>query len=160
MRLPRFILAGLVATLTGCAGLTQTPWPDFMPTLAPGKSNSPVAATLPANTEITPAGADVPAAKAAWSGRWSGWACRDFACDTKLAVEKVTRDGATIIYSFASGQLKPFMTRVQARFVGNELQADIGGDARVFYRMRSDGNIDFLWTRGQGWIAGILSKEK
>lgn len=144
----------------GSAAVGQTPWPDIMPTLAPGKSDSPVAASLPANTEITPPGADVPAAKAAWSGKWRGWACRDFACDTKLAVEKVTTDGATIIYSFASAQVRPFMTRVQAKFVGDELQAEIGGGARVTYRMRSDANIEFLWTRGQASAAGILSKEK
>jgi len=154
------LFACLIAVLTGCAAVGQTSWPDFMPTLAPGKSNSPVAAYLPANTEITPPEADVPAAKAAWSGKWSGWACRDIACDTKLAVEKVTTDGATIIYSFASGQVKPFMTRAQAKFVGDELQADIGGGANVAYRMRSDGNIEFLWTRGQAWVAGILSKDK
>jgi len=160
MRVFGLILIALIALHTGCAGITGTPWPDFMPTLAPGKSNSPVAATLPTNTEIAPPGADVPAAKTAWSGKWSGWACRDFACDTKLAVEKVTMDGATIIYSFASGRAKPFMTRVQAKFVGDELQADIGGDARVAYRMRTDGNIEFLYTRGQSWVAGILSKER
>jgi hypothetical protein len=105
-------LACMIAVLAGCAVTGQTSWPDFMPTLAPGKSSSPVAAYLPANTEITPPGAELPAAKAAWSGKWSGWACRDFVCDTKLAVEKVTTDGATIIYSFASGRAKPFMTRV------------------------------------------------
>lgn len=151
-----FALSGVL----GCAAVAQTSWPDFMPTLEPGKSNSPVAAYLPANTEITPPVAGLPPSKAAWSGKWSGWACADRVCDTKLAVEKVATDGAAIIYSFASQQVKPFVTRVQAKFVGDELQADIGGGARITYRMRSDGNIDFLWTRGQGWAAGILSKDK
>jgi hypothetical protein len=30
----------------------------------------------------------------------------------------------------------------------------------VAYRMRSDGDIEFLWTQGQNWVAGILSKDK
>lgn len=149
-----------VSILAGCAGMTGTNWPDFMPTLVPGKSSSPVAAYLPANTEIVPPAANLPPTKAAWSGKWSGWACADRVCDTKLAVEKVTNDGASIVYSFASQSVRPFATRAQAKFVGNELQADIGGGANIAYLMRPDGNIDFLWTRGQAWAAGILSKDK
>lgn len=151
-------LGGTAATLPAVSA-AGTPWPDFMSSLEPGKSSSPVTFYLPANTEITPPASDLPATKAAWSGRWSGWACRDQACDTKLAVEKVTNDGASIIYSFASKQGKS-VVRLEAKFVGNELQADTGGGARVAYRMRPDGHVDFLWAKGQAWEAGILSKDK
>lgn len=128
--LVNIILVGCLAPfalLVGSAGLTLKPWPDFMPNLEPGKSNPPVAASLPANTEITPAGAEVPAARITWFGRWSGWAYANRARDTRLAVEKITTDGAVITYSFASRQVKPFITRAEANFISHELQGDIGG---------------------------------
>jgi hypothetical protein len=160
MRHTLILVTLALSGLLGCAAIGQTNWPGFMASLEPGKSRSPVAAYLPANTEITPPAADLPAAKAAWSGKWSGWACQNWVCDTKLAVEKVTTDGAAIIYSFASQRWGPVVLHAEAKFAGDELQADIGGGERVAYRMRSDGNIDFMWTQGQNWAAGILSKEK
>ena len=139
----------------------QTNWPDFMANLKPGESNSPVAVELPTDTKITPPAIDLPPEKASWSGKWRGWACKDGVCDTKLAVETISNEGAAIIYCFASAQVKPFVMRVQAKFAGNELRTDIGsGGASVAYRMRTDGNIDFLWMKGKSWAAGILSKEK
>ena len=149
------------ANLKRTAGEPGTAWPGFMPTLKPGKSNSPVATHLPDNTKIAPPAANLPATRAWWSGVWSGWACRDQADDIKLAIEEVTADRAEIIYSAASGKRKPFVIRVRGWFVRDELRADISSDARVAFRMRSDGNIDFLHTRthSNGWCAGVLSKD-
>ena len=160
MRHTLILVTLALSGLLGCAATGQTSWPGFMASLEPGKSNSPVPAHLPANTEITPPAGDLPAVRAGWSGKWTGWACQNRVCDTRLAVKKVTTDGAAIIYSFASQQVGPVVLHVEAKFVGDELQADIGGGAQVAYRMRSDGNIDFMWTRGQNWVAGILSREK
>ena len=109
---------------------------------------------------IIPPAADLPPAKAAWSGIWSGWACRNKTCDIKLAVREVRADGATIIYSFASPWIGPFMTQVEAEFVGEEVQAYIGKGISVAYRMRTNGYVECLLTQGENWVAGVLSRDK
>jgi len=137
----------------------QTNWPDMIETLDSGKSDSPIAAYLPDDTKISAPVSGLPPEKAAWSGKWRGWAGNKTKGDARLVVEEVTDEGASIIYSFASNTVKPFAQRVQAEFVGNELQADLSSSVRVFYRMRKDGNIEFMWRKGKAWIIGILSKE-
>ena len=154
-----YTIVCMIVVLGGGIARGQTNWPDFMANLKPGESNSPFAAELPANTEITPPAVNLPPEKASWSGKWHGWACKDRVCDTKLAVETISNEGAAIIYCFAS-EREMFVRRVQAKFAGNELRADIGGGASVVYRMRPDGNIDFMWMSGKRLISGILSKEK
>jgi len=152
----------LLALLLLCPGLAsaQTNWPDFMPKIEPGLSMSPVAAVVPLSVTVEQPAPDVPPDKARWSGKWSGWACRDQACDTKLVVEKVTAEGATIIYAFASASTKPFNVRLEANFVGDELQATRRSGAKLAYRMRKGGDIEFLSRSGTQWAAGILSKDK
>ena len=74
-------------------------------------------------------------------------------------MEKVTAEGATIIYAFASARLNPFHERLEATFVGDELRATFSSGASLAYRMRRDGNIEFLfWSSENEWQAGILSK--
>ncbi len=154
------ILAMLaMISLVGCAEARQSTSPSLRAG-HPTRSTSPASAFLPADLQITPPAADLPAAKAAWSGIWSGWACRERACDTKLAVEKITAEGATIVYSFASRTVPPFVERTSARFVGHTLQAGLSGGARIMYRVRPDGALDFLWTNDQDWSTGILSREQ
>ncbi len=154
------ILATLtMISLVGCAETRQSTSPSLRAS-APRKSTSPVAAFLPADLQITPPAANLPAANAAWSGIWSGWACRKRSCDTKLAVEQVTAEGATIVYSFASQTVPPHVERTNARFVGHTLQAGLSGGARIMYRMRPDGALDFLWTNDQDWSTGILSRDQ
>ena len=100
----------MFATLLLCPGLgwAQSSWPDFMPRLNSALSQSPVASVVPPDVVVEPPTPDVPPDKARWSGKWSGWACQDQACDTKLVVEKVTAAGATIVYAFASSGIKRF----------------------------------------------------
>lgn len=142
-------------------GWAQTSWPDFMPTLRPGLSKSPVAAAIPPSATVEPPTPDVPPDKARWSGKWSGWACQKRTCDTKLVVEKVTDTGATVVYAFAASTNEPFSTRVEGQFVGDELQATMQNGAKLTYRMRKEGEIEFLWQGQQNqWAAGILSKDK
>jgi hypothetical protein len=140
--------------------LAQTFWPSFISGQFPGPSASPVAAVLPADAVVTAPAPDVPAAKARWSGQWSGWACRDAACDTKLVVESVTAEGATIVYAFASERVQPFSARLQAKFVEDALRAEMRGGARIAYRMRVSGDLEFVWQKGGEWAAGVLSKAK
>ncbi len=153
---------GSLAFLLLCPALAsaQTNWPDFMPKLDLDLSTSPVAAVVPPSVTVEPPAPDVPPAKARWSGKWSGWACQDQVCDTKLVVERVTAEGATIIYAFASASVKPYNARLEAKFVGDELQATLRSGAQLAYRMRKEGDIEFLWRSGSHWVAGILSKDK
>jgi hypothetical protein len=72
----------------------------------------------------------------------------------------VTADGATIAYAFASQRVKPFSARLQAKFVDDELRAELGGGARIAYRMRASGDLEFVWQKGGEWAAGVLSKAK
>jgi hypothetical protein len=75
-------------------------------------------------------------------------------------VVKVTAEGTTIIYGFASANVKPFTARVEGKFVGDELQATLRGGPKLAYRMRKEGDLEFLWRSGGQWAAGILSKDK
>ena len=125
------------APLSGAVRTAQTPWPDYMSTLDPGLSQGP-ATVIVWSIDIEPPGPDVPADKARWSGRWTGWACDNQVCDAKLIVEKVTAEGASIIYGFASSSVQPFTAKLEATFVGNELQATLLNGSKIAYRMRGD----------------------
>lgn len=151
------VLATASLCITVCA---QTAWPKFMPSLDPGLSTSPVPAVLPQDITIEPPPTDVPADKARWSGRWRGWACQDQVCETRLVVEKVGVDGATILYAFASAKQKPFIVRVEAKFAGDELQGTLSNGGKLYYRFRKSDDIEFFYQRDSGWSAGILSREK
>jgi hypothetical protein len=157
-------IASQTAALVAAASLSmtasaQTPWPSFMSKLIPGFSTSPVTVAIPRYVAVEPPVADLPADKSRWSGRWRGWACQDQTCDTRLLVEKVGAQGASIIYAIASEQIKPAILRVEAKFVGEELQGTFGG-AKISCRFRESGDIEFYYQRESAWVAGILSKEK
>ncbi len=160
LRLALLLVTLALTNLVGCAVTGHPTSPNGTGSLPPRKSTSPVAAPLPADLQITPPAADLPSAQAAWSGIWSGWACRERACDTKLVVETITAAGARIVYSFASQSVPPFSERLVATFVGDSLQAVLGGGARIRYRMRPDGDLDFLWINDGDWSTGILAREK
>jgi hypothetical protein len=155
-------MAVMVAAASSCiVAWSQTPWPDFMSKLEPGLSTSPVIVVLPPDIVVQAPAADLPPDKARWSGKWRGWACRDQTCDTRLIVEKVNASGASIIYAFASADLKPSILRAEAKFVGEELQATFRSGAKIAYRFRKDsGDIEYYYQRDSGWVAGVLSKEK
>lgn len=157
-----YLLAIFVfATSLSGALHAQTYWPSFMSSQFPGASTSPVPAMLPPDVMVEPPAADVPVDRARWSGRWVGWACRDQTCDTRLVVEKVSATGATIVYAIASATQKPYVARVEAKFVEDELQGPLpGGVARIAYRMRRSGDLEFNWQRKNDWAVGVLSREK
>jgi len=154
------LLALLLLLLSSGVASAQTNWPDFMSQLHPGLSQSPVSAVV-WSVNIEPPPHDLPAEKAKWSGRWAGWACEHQVCDTKLIVEKVTAQGAHIIYGFASAEVKPLAIRAEANFVGEELQATLRNGSKLAYRMRKEGDVEFLVRTSDGRsAAGVLSKEK
>ncbi len=156
----KFASTLLAALILPAQALAQTEWPDVMQHLQPGLSLSPVSASWPADVSIEPPGPHIPSEKARWSGKWSGWACLGYACDTKLGVERVTEQGASIVYSIASGRLHPLVRRLQAQFVDGELRAVLPNGARIAYRIRADGHLEFLY-RGDSdrWLVGVLSRE-
>jgi len=133
-------------------------WPDLSKAQA-GLSQSPVMVVM-WSTNIEAPGADVSPDKAKWSGRWAGWACRQQSCDARLIVEKVTAEGASIIYGFASKDVAPVTARLEAKFVGQELQATFRDGATVAYRMRPEGDVEVYYRRESYWYGGVLSKEK
>jgi hypothetical protein len=150
----------LVAILLLSPGVAsaQTNWPDYMSQLHPGLSQSP-ASVMVWSANIEPPSPDVPVDKARWSGSWSGWACPNQVCETKLVVERVTTEGASIIYGFASDKVNPFTARLEARFVGGELQATLQTGSKLAYRMRKEGDLEFMALRTDGeWTVGVLSK--
>jgi hypothetical protein len=160
MSIPKWWLGCSLSIFWIGSAVAQTNWPDIMPNLRTGTPASPVAVVLPNTTVEQPAPA-VPAEKARWSGMWAGYACKDRVCETKLVVEKVTIEGATIVYAFASADVRPsYSIRVEARFVGDELQATLPDGSKVAYRMRKEGDVEFLYRRETRWAAGLLSKEK
>lgn len=156
-----FKMGMILATASLCSTIWgQTAWPEFMPSLHPGLSTSSVPAVMPKDITIEPPLADVPSDKARWSGRWRGWACRDQVCETRLVVEKVVADGATILYASSSAEQKPFIEHVEAKFVGDELQGTRIDGGKLHYRFRKRGDIEFFFQSDSGWSAGILSREK
>lgn len=107
-----------------------------MSSLEAGISTGPIHAIVPGDVKVELPAADVLPAKA----KWSGWTCRKQDCDTKLVVERVTNESATIIYLFASPKISPYNARLEASFEGDELQATLRSGANIAYRMRKDGN--------------------
>jgi dienelactone hydrolase len=118
-----------------------------------------VLAVLPADVTITPPGADVPAARARWSGRWQGWACMGKACDIKVAVERMQGEGATVVYSGASAT-GANLHRGEAEFVGDELHLRLAAGAKLVLRLRADGDMEMsLWRPDTRLLsAGVLTQ--
>ncbi len=155
----RCVVGFLLASLS-LAAVGQTKWPDFMPTLQPGLSQGPAKVELPVGLTSESADPAIAPAKAAWLGTWRGWACVNKVCDVKMLVERVTNDGATLHYGFASARVNPSVVKMEGRFNGDELHAQGSSGATMVYRMRSSGEVEFLWRNGDQWAAGILSKDK
>ncbi len=140
----------------------QAPWPDFMPTLEPFPSNSPVKAEFPANLTITPPAADLPPAVAAWSGKWEGYACSNYSCDTRLAVTDVRADSVSAVYTYAFQNIRrPIVHAVELKIVGNELVGNLPSGSFLAYRRRGANEVEFKWSsvNGKEWSVGLLTKD-
>jgi hypothetical protein len=138
----------------------QTPWPEYMSRLTPARSLSPVAAPLPADITIEQPAPNVDDDKIRWLGIWKGWACQNQRCDTRLAVERVNEKTATITYSFAANGIGPYVERAEAKFNGAELQASLSGGAKIYYRIRDSGDLEFFFQQDKVAMGGVLSKQK
>lgn len=164
------VFLGIQAMLSGAAlaqqpeslAATTTAWPSYMPELVASVSESAVAAVLPTDVVITPPDASLPVDKARWSGVWQGWACLARACDIRVAIESVSTSGASVVYAGASEQQPQVTSRAQARFVGNELHAQLHTGARLVLRLRggADEMEMSVWRpETQLLAAGVLSNK-
>jgi dienelactone hydrolase len=156
---PGVVLSCLVAVSNSVSA--QTTWPDFVPMLSAGASDSQIAAQLPSDMTVVPPDESLPKFKVRWSGVWQGWACISRQCDIKLAVEQVTESGARIIYAAASEAQAPFVQRVSASFDGLELNARLRTGSKLALRFRPDGDLEFtIWRPDSNLLsAGVLTQK-
>jgi dienelactone hydrolase len=154
----RFLLLA-AACLAAAAVSAETAWPPTIAALQRGISESPVAAVLPAGITITPPAADLPADRARFSGFWHGWACNGQACDVRIAVERITAEGATVSYAGTSAT-QVVHDRAEGRFAGEELHVPLKTGSRATLRLRTDGDMEFALWRANGELAsmGVLSQ--
>lgn len=137
-----------------------TYWPLGIEKWEPGETTSSNLASFRdyRDSPIQPATPDLPAERAKWLGRWSGWACRERSCDAKLVVLSVTDRTARVVQLFAGEGIEPNYAVREAKFLGDELILR-AGRLRVSYRMRPSGAVEFLRIAPNGtYAAGVLTK--
>jgi hypothetical protein len=122
--------------------------------------------------EFRPAGIARPAAPAGlrdflgvWEGHW-----REMLLATKLTVEKIEGDTASVIYWRGAylfpGLQRPSQQRVEGKFLDEKtLKLDIWDDAsnrwaETTYALNSDGTLTGTWRSGQIVANGTLKKEQ
>lgn len=171
MSTPRMLLA-VAATMLANLGThaadqnAPTEWPSFQEQLRPGESCSQTKAELPEGVTIVPPNNSVPAEKAAFSGFWNGWMCRNAVTAHKLAVSEVTNEGASVVYVVANKNFTPYTSysdRIKMWFIAGELRGKLlPSQNKITYAMRPDGNLNVKWVKEgdpENWCTGILSKE-
>jgi hypothetical protein len=123
--------------------------------------------------EFRPAGSTRPpatfAAPAAFLGVWEGY-WRETILATKLTVEKIEGDTASVIYWRGAyrfpGLQRPRQQRAEGRFLdGKTLKLEIWDDAgrrwaEVTYTLGSDGTLTGGWRSGDSVASAILKKEQ
>ena len=155
-KLPIFAILALASHLVSA----ETNWPGYISQLEHEASESPVAAVVPPDAAVQTPGSNVSQTRARWSGIWSGWGCQGRVCDIKLVVEKLSEEGATLVYAAAT-QSSKFSERVQAVFSGDELKATLTTGSVLSFRIRAgdSGLMEFVgYGNGALRIAGVLSQ--
>ncbi|MGB7182849.1 MAG: alpha/beta hydrolase [Burkholderiaceae bacterium] len=153
---------GLLLSLSGnvyAQTETNTAWPAYISGLKPVPSESSVSATLPADVAISPPDAKVPADKARWSGQWHGWACPNWQCDIKVAIEAVSKTGATVVYAAANARMGQFSERANGLFENDELSIRLSTGSRLIMRLRNSEEMEVsIWNSdGRLLAAGVLT---
>jgi hypothetical protein len=161
-----FVVALVASATTAMAG--ETFWPSYMSRLFPNAPGSVVETPLPEDIHLEAPGADVPPARTKWAGYWSGWACQNGICKTRMVVESVTASGAIIAVSFTVPKTTGFpegkvvMERADAKFDGDELIATSPNQEKVAYRFRTDSVVEFISTgmiTSSGSVGGMLTRD-
>lgn len=115
----------------------------------PPPPTRPAAPPLPANVAIVPPATDVPPGEQAFSGRWRGY--WDGYIEHTLVVERVTTDGADIVYAFgAFSNIAAGWSRHHGVWDGGALSVVMPRPATVTYRLEPDGSIaaTYRWSGG------------
>mgnify|MGYP003701001505 CR=1 FL=1 len=134
-------------------------WPDYQKKLRAGESKSLRKAKLPGSLRIEKPSKGIRSELRAYSGVWSGWLCRNGTTDVKVAVKRVTRTGAAVVYAVAARRIKPRHFDVAAKWKAGVLEFDLPRSSAVVYlRRRPDGNLDIKWERWPRWCTGVLNK--
>ena len=156
------LFAVILLALTCQLPNAQTKWPGYVWQFVHATSESPLAAVVPPDALVQAPDSKIDAAKARFSGIWSGWGCLGRVCDVKLVVEKVTDGGATIIYAAATDSSE-LSERVQADFTGDELVATLSTGTVLSFKIRSGSGrvMEFVgFNKGELRIAGVLSQNE
>jgi hypothetical protein len=108
-----------------------------------------------------------------WAGTWSGYMCRQRACDTQLQVRNPTPHGADVRFTWVNEGLirngqGPFTLSSSARFEGGDLVAKYGdrqGFVHMRFRHRSSGALEVMVERTSGGGAtlqlwGVLTHDR
>ncbi len=167
--MPRFSILFLLIV---CAGVllglyesvdaqpkAETAWPAYISRLKPVPSESSVSAVLPADVVIDAPDAQVPADKARWSGQWHGWACPNWQCDIKVAIEAVSETGATVVYAAANARMGRFSERAKGLFESDELSIKLSTGSTLVMRLRNTDEMEIsIWNSGGRLLAaGVLT---
>lgn len=163
------LVAGTTMGIVGDGQAQTTAWPAGQADLRPGISDSKVRAPSLDDVGVERPGSDVDARLAAFSGRWSGWACPDFggvqrACDIKIVVEQLSKGGGLVSYAYGQDGYAPYaMRRMVAKHEADELWGNLenrSGGAWISLKLRRDGHMDFFYTSPGRRIttSGILSR--
>ena len=158
----RRLSVGGLLLLSMCEQASAQLQPDSSQTRASAKECSR-ATPLPADTTITPAGADVPAEVARFSGAWGGvWTNRSGAggpCTT-LVVEEVLANGyARVVYSigvFDPHARLPRYWRTSGRIVNGVLSFGLPAPSRAEFTFREAG-ADLAGTYKEGTVESVVT---
>jgi hypothetical protein len=126
----------------GSPATAQQPAASPRPATAGVPVNVQLPVPLPADLQIIPPGADVPAGHAAFSGVWSGrW---EGTLDTALVVQQIAQPEVSTVYAWGVAPSwnihRAGWLRARARFVGSELHVQT--NVLIVYRMSPDGRLD------------------
>lgn len=154
-------LAAAWLSLAATLAHAQAAWPPEMSHLRAGPAESSVAAELPPDVALQPPDPALQDRRtASWAGIWRGWACRAAQCDVKLAIERLSAEGATVVYAGANTTQR-ITERGEARFINNELHMPLRNGATLLLRLREDGDMDLsLWRNATQLISyGVLTQK-
>ena len=158
----KWAFALVCGVLVVSAASAQTAWPDFMATLTVSVSKSPQKVTLPADVKIAQLPADAPADVSRWLGVWSGYACRDFGCDIKVAIENIEGTAVTLVYGWANATQVFPAERLSGDAINGEIRAKLRGGGSLVLRLRANNAMEMVVLRpnNQWAIAGVLTKSE
>ena len=140
-------------TVTSC---TTTNWPAAIGVEQPAISQSARKTTWP-DIPVEPPLPNVAPDRSRWSGKWEGWACQSYACDTKLLVVSVSNEGAKVVPLWAMNRSESPHPIRDAVFVGDELHI-VSDEPKFYYRIRKNGQMEMMRMSNDVMGYGVMTK--